>query len=136
MKKHLSRPCLVLAYLGLALGPCMFVTGPYAQAYSPASIRAPGDLTLHGDPDCAYWLPLDAKVKEVWIKAILNPLNMTYLQRKRPRIDRYGELNSLIPAIAYTDGYCSTRPQSKAMSGAINYFEVLTSGTDTLHRSD
>jgi hypothetical protein len=96
-----------------------------AHAQNAPSIRAPGDLTLFGNPDCTLWLKLDNPQKSVWLNAILSPINFSYMQREKPAKDRYSELKSLTPAIEFVDQYCNKETEQKAMVGAIRYFELL-----------
>ena len=91
------------------------------------SARPPGDKTLFGDPDCAYWLLIEPRAKEVWLSAILRPIHMGYMQREKPAIDRFAALASLAPAAHFVDRFCETRKQEKAMLGAVRFFEELVS---------
>jgi hypothetical protein len=90
-------------------------------------IHSPGDTTLHGNPNCRYWLRLDPKVKETWLKAILSPINMGYMYREKPAKDHYQALPSLSSAINFVDNYCTEHVTEPAMIGALRYFEKLTS---------
>jgi hypothetical protein len=109
--------------LSIAIGLSALVT--QANAQSSPSIRGPGDTTLHGNPDCDRWLTLDSTVKNFWLDAILSPINMTYMLREKPTVDRYVALPSLAPVAEYVDTFCVAQPKSKAMSAALSYFEVL-----------
>jgi hypothetical protein len=124
------RSCCELRVLAklticLALIGCLGAISTQSNAQLSTSIRAPGDTTLHGNPDCDRWLALDFKVKEHWLAAILNPINMTYILREKPKVNRFVALPSLAPAAEYVDAFCVTQPKSKAMSAALSYFEVL-----------
>ncbi len=102
------------------------VLAPLA-AHETLLIHAPGDTTLHGNPNCRYWSRLEAKVKDTWLKAVLSPINMGYMYRERPTQDRYQALPSLIPAINFVDSYCIENASELAMTGAMRYFERLIS---------
>jgi hypothetical protein len=95
-------------------------------AQSLQSMKTPGDMTLFGNPDCSHWLRVEAEAKEVWLNAILSPINMGFMRREKPPTDKYGALTSLAPAAKFVDSYCASRPDTKAMSGAFKYFEELT----------
>jgi hypothetical protein len=130
--KYLNSRYTLAALLSLVIGLGAF--SGEASAQSTSSIRVPGDITLFGDPDCDHWLPLEFRVKEVWLNAILSPINMTYMHRERPATNRFTALRSLAPAVEFVDDYCQAKPKAKAMSGAVRYFEVLTGaglGTDS-----
>jgi hypothetical protein len=99
---------------------------PLAYAQSAPSIRAPGDLTLFGNPDCTLWLKLDTQQKTVWLNAILSPIHFSYLQREKPSKDRYTEQSSPARATEFVDKFCGKETEQKAMLGAIRYFEALT----------
>lgn len=90
-------------------------------------IHGTGDTTLHGNPNCRYWLRLEATVKDTWLKAILSPINMGYMYREKPAQDRYQSLPSLIQASNFVDRYCTENASELAMTGAVRYFERLTS---------
>lgn len=118
--------CLALYAEAALLQTVQTVPPRLAQTSPPLSIHAPGDSTLHGNPQCGYWLRLDDKVKEVWIKAILSPINMGYMYREKPVKDKYLALASMMPAINFVDAYCTRRNSEVAMHGAMRYFEELT----------
>jgi hypothetical protein len=112
--------------LKLATLVLLTLLAPQAHAQLQESIRQTGDLTLFGDPDCAYWLLVEPRAKQVWLQAILSPINMGYMQREKPSSDKFAELKSLVPAMHYVDHYCASRQQGKAMVGAMRFFEELT----------
>jgi hypothetical protein len=114
---------LWFSFLALATSAIPLVV--FAQPVQ--SMRGPGDHTLFGDPQCSHWLRADAKAKETWLHAILAPINMGYVHRERPAIDRFSSLPSLAPAAKYVDVFCESRRDTKAMNGAIKYFEELIS---------
>ncbi len=116
---------LTIGLIGLGLVICLGTMSTPSNAQPSTSIRGPGDTTLHGNPDCDRWLTLDSKVKGHWLAAILNPINMTYVLRERPEVNRFVALPSLAPAVEYVDAFCVTQTKSKAMSAALNYFEAL-----------
>jgi hypothetical protein len=106
-------------------GVCLWATLATAQLHNSA--RPQGDLTLFGDPSCAFWLQVDPQAKLVWLRAILSPINMGYLQREKPAKNKFSELPSLTPAVEYVDHFCAASKESKAMAGALAYFAQLTS---------
>jgi hypothetical protein len=108
-------------------GTVAFVLTAHLCAQPLQSLRASGDITLFGNPDCAHWLQVEPKAKEVWLNAILSPINMAYVRREKEVKDKFSSLNSLAPAAKYVDNYCENNQELKAMSGAIKYFEMLTS---------
>jgi hypothetical protein len=108
--------------LGVAIG--LFTLHLHAQPLS--SMHAPGDMTLFGNPDCSHWLRVDPVVKQGWLNAILSPINMGFVRRERPLQDKFAALTSLAPGVKFVDTYCTSRPDTKAMSGAMSYFEELT----------
>jgi predicted outer membrane repeat protein len=120
-KRSLKSLCSFLLSTALCL-----VSSP-SSAQNNLSIHAPGDTTLHGNPNCVYWLRLDPKVKDTWLKAILSPLNMGYMYRQKPPVDRYQALPSLGGAIKFVDNYCTENGSAVAMTGALGYFEKLIS---------
>jgi hypothetical protein len=107
----------------LALGGLVALQA-YAQLKDSA--RPPGDLTLFGDPSCAYWVQVEPRAKEVWLNAILRPINMGYMRRERPLADKFAELTSLEPVVQFVDRYCQLRSENKAMEGALEFFKELT----------
>ncbi len=110
-----------MKYMAAVAG--FWVSQLYAQTGLP--IRAPGDTTLFGNPTCEYWLQVEPKAKEIWIRAILSPVNMGYMQREKPKKDAFTALTSLVPAANYIDHFCKTQPGKTAMTGALNYFNLL-----------
>jgi hypothetical protein len=55
---------------------------------------------------------------------------MGFMRREKPPQDKFAALTSLAPAANFVDMYCASRPDTKAMSGAILYFEKLTAQLD------
>jgi hypothetical protein len=108
--------------MGMAI--CVITLPLHAQPLS--SMHAPGDLTLFGNPDCSHWLRVEPLVKEGWLYAILSPINMGFVRREKPAQDKFAALTSLAPGVRFVDGYCASRADSKAMSGALQYFDELT----------
>jgi hypothetical protein len=115
------KPSALRIFLSLAVS----AQSVHLQAQTSLPIHSPGDTTLHGNPRCAYWSRLDDKVKEVWLKAILSPINMGYMYREKPSKDKYLALKSMAPAISFMDNYCERRTHELAMPGAMRYFEEL-----------
>jgi hypothetical protein len=115
------EPSALRIFLSLAL--CALSV--HVQAQTSLPIHGPGDSTLHGNPKCAYWLSLDDKVKDFWLKAILSPINMGYMYREKPPKDKYLALKSMEPAIDFVNNYCERRTHELAMPGAMRYFEEL-----------
>jgi hypothetical protein len=115
-----------LKNLSLA-GTLAFVLTAHLCAQPLQSMRASGDITLFGNPDCVHWLQVEPKAKEVWLNAILSPINMAYVRREKAVKDKFSALTSLAPALKYVDNYCENNRELKAMSGAIKYFEMLNS---------
>ena len=105
---------------GLAM---LFSSAAFAQ--SPVSLRAPGDTSLHGNPSCARWPQIDAAQRETWMRAILVPLNFTFLTANKQAPDRLGALPDLQSGARFIDAYCNTAPDGIAAAGAIQFLEQL-----------
>jgi hypothetical protein len=108
----------------ISMAICLATLQLHAQPLG--SMHAPGDMTLFGNPDCSHWLRVDPVLKQGWLNAILSPINMGFLRRERPLQDKFAALTSLAPGVKFVDSYCGSRPDVKAMSGAMKYFEELT----------
>jgi hypothetical protein len=116
----------VRSLIGMAI--CLATLHLHAQPLG--SMHAPGDMTLFGNPDCSHWLRVDPVVKQGWLNAILSPINMGFVRREKPAQDKFAALTSLVPGVKYVDSYCGSRPDVKAMSGAMKYFEELTAARE------
>jgi hypothetical protein len=111
--------------VGLPIALLILLSTAHAQLLNSA--RPPGDITLFGDPDCAFWLRVAPRAKQVWLQAILSPINMGYMQREKPATDKFAALTSLAPAAHFVDGYCEVHQKAKAMQGAVKFFDALMS---------
>jgi hypothetical protein len=116
---------LVQKRIALSLLLWLYTASAFCQETQTA--RAPGDTTLFGDPDCVYWPKIDTKEKQVWLNAILSPINMGYMQREKPSINQFAALSSMAPGAKFVDQFCEVNRDKKAMVGAVKYFEELTS---------
>ena len=108
-----------------AFGLALLMSTAAASAQSQVSLRAPGDTSLHGNPSCARWPQIDAAQRETWMRAILVPLNFTFLTANKQAPDRLGALPGLQSGASFIDAYCKTAPNGIAAAGAIQFLEQL-----------
>jgi hypothetical protein len=81
---------------------------------------------LFGNPNCSDWQKLPAKEKLTWLNAYLVPLNLTNVSRKKPRVDKFSQLNSLDSGLLYVDDFCAANTNDFASVGAIRFLDELT----------
>ena len=92
-----------------------------AQPYE----RAPGDLTLFGNPSCQDWPRMDEQQKLVWLRGILGPLNFTYLRSNKDEPDRMGGPDALYRASEAVSKFCEAHQDASAMQGATDHLKAL-----------
>jgi hypothetical protein len=82
---------------------------------------------LFGNPSCSDWQQQPAAEKTTWLNAYLVPLNMTNVARKKPKVDKFSQLNSLDSVVLYVDQFCVANTDASASVGAIRFLDELTS---------
>lgn len=86
---------------------------------------------LFGNPSCSDWQTLTLNEKTIWLNAYLVPLNLTNVSRKKPKVDKFKQLNSLDSAVMYVDTFCKSNTHDSAAVGAIQFLDELTSDSTT-----
>jgi hypothetical protein len=80
---------------------------------------------LFGDPPCEEWEKTAQPARQVWVNALLAPLNMAYVTRIKPAEDLFSKLTSLDEALSAVSTYCAENPQGQASGGALLYLSKL-----------
>ena len=52
---------------------------------------------------------------------------MTNVARKKPKVDKFSQLNSLDSVVLYVDQFCVANTDASASVGAIRFLDELTS---------
>lgn len=81
--------------------------------------------TLFSNPRCDAWAGMNKPDKIVLLNAILAPLNMAYVTRIKPAVDKFVKLDSVEPALVYVNDFCTANPDKQANEGMLNYHAQL-----------
>lgn len=89
------------------------------------SLTQPSAQTLFANPRCDNWASMEKSDKLVLLNAVIAPLNMAYVTRVKPAVDKFVKLNSVEPALAYVNDYCAANPTMQANAGMLDYHAQL-----------
>lgn len=81
--------------------------------------------TLFANPRCDNWARMQKPDKLLLLSAVLAPLNMAYVTRIKPAVDKFVKLDSVEPALVFVDDYCAVNPENQAIEGMMFYHAQL-----------